>query len=63
MSITGSDTNRGRYHGPTCSALTRSQASGPAERGVTRFYLWRNDDSRAVPLYERLGFVPTGEVE
>ena len=34
-----------------------------AEHSVSGFHLWRNDDSPAVSLYERLGFVPTGEAE
>ena len=34
-----------------------------AEHGTVEFHLWRNDDSPAVPVYEKLGFLPTGEVE
>jgi len=34
-----------------------------AEHGVVQFDLWRNDDSIGVPVYERLGFVLTGETE
>ena len=34
-----------------------------AEHGVVQFDLWRQDDSVSVPLYERLGFEPTGEAE
>ncbi len=34
-----------------------------AERGIAEFDLWRNDDSVGVPLYDRLGFQPTGATE
>jgi ribosomal protein S18 acetylase RimI-like enzyme len=34
-----------------------------AEHGIPKFHLWREDDSRAQSLYERLGFQPTGAVE
>ena len=34
-----------------------------AEHGIPEFHLWREDDSRAQSLYERLGFQPTGAVE
>ena len=34
-----------------------------AEHGVARFDLWRYDGSAGVPVYERLGFELTGEVE
>jgi ribosomal protein S18 acetylase RimI-like enzyme len=34
-----------------------------AEHGIPEFHLWREDDSRAKSLYERLGFKPTGAVE
>jgi ribosomal protein S18 acetylase RimI-like enzyme len=34
-----------------------------AEHGIEQFHLWREDEARAVPLYERLGFKPTGAVE
>lgn len=30
---------------------------------LPELHLWRNDDSLAVPLYERMGFVLTGKVE
>jgi len=33
------------------------------QHGVDRFDLWRCDDSIGVPVYERLGFELTGEVE
>ena len=45
------------------SGMIRRALTVLAEHGVPSFYLWRNDDSLAVPLYERLGFVPTGQVE
>ncbi len=34
-----------------------------AEHNVDEFNLWRNDDSIGVPLYAKLGFQLTGEVE
>ena len=34
-----------------------------AEHGIPELHLWRSDDSPAAPLYDRLGFKPTGEVE
>ena len=34
-----------------------------AEHGSPEFHLWRHDESPGVRIYERLGFVPTGEVE
>jgi len=34
-----------------------------ADGGIPRFDLWRNDDSIAAALYERLGFELTGETE
>ncbi len=34
-----------------------------AEHGIGQFHLWRDDDSRAGKLYERLGFIPTGTRE
>ncbi len=34
-----------------------------AEYSVAQFDLWRNDDSVGIPVYERLGFELTGEVE
>ena len=33
------------------------------DKGFPELHLWRNDDDRAARLYERLGFVLTGEVE
>ena len=33
------------------------------DKGFPELHLWRNDGERAAALYERLGFVPTGEVE
>ena len=34
-----------------------------AEHGSPEFDLWRDDDSPGAALYEKLGFVPTGNVE
>lgn len=45
------------------SNMIRRSLTILAEHEIPELHLWRNDDSRAQSLYQRLGFQPIGAVE
>jgi len=53
-------TYRGRDIG---TRMIRRALTILAKYDIPELHLWREDDSPAAPLYDRLGFKPTGKVE